>query len=195
MDRNDWRFLTACFGSFFAVGSLYVLWRFADSAAASGWVQAIGAIAAIGVAIYFARSDRAERKRRDLAKAYALISSLTGSIFLLDIELQRVQRVIDQWQAQPPDSANWEAWFRNGQVDIPKPLLDAMPLLRESEDEMVGRFRTVAMLAETFNAYMVKFSKLNQLQVQNTWQQLYPQIAGQLALLRTTVRSITGSSG
>ncbi len=48
------------------------------------------------------------------------------------------------------------------------------------------------MLAETFNAYMIKFSTLNKIQVQNTWYQLYPQIAGQLSLLRTTVKSITG---
>ena len=191
MDRNDWLFFTACFGAFFTVGAVYVLWRYADSTASAGWAQAFGTIGALGVAIYFPRRDRAERKQRDLAKAYALLKSLTGSIFLLDIDLVRVQRVIDQQQAHAPDFANWEPWFRNGQVDIPKPLLDAMPLLRESDDPMVGRFCTVAMLAETFNAYMVKFSRLNPAQVQAGWQQLYPQITGQLALLRSSVRSIT----
>jgi hypothetical protein len=192
MERNDWILLTAFFAPILTFGALFIVWKFADDSTAASWVQAFGAIAAIAVAIYFARADRADRRRGEVRRAYALLQSLTGSIFLLDIELQRVQRVIDQYQMLPPDSANWDSWFKNGKIEIPSPLKDAMPLMQASEDEMVGRFRTVAMLAETFNAYMIKFSTLNKIQVQNTWYQLYPQIAGQLSLLRTTVKSITG---
>lgn len=160
----------------------------------AAWVQSFGAIGGIAVAVFLARMDRRDRKRSDVRKAYALIQSLTGSIFLIDIDLNRVQQVIDQGRDAAPDNANWDRWFQSGRVDVPKPLREAMPMMQASEDEMVGRFRTVAMLAETFNDYMVKFQSLDRAQVSQNWRGLYTQISGQFALLRETVRTITGTA-
>jgi hypothetical protein len=191
MGREDWLLAAGVFGACFTVGALYILYHFAGSANAAAWVQAIGAVLAILVAIYFARSDRADRKRSEERKAYSLVGSLTGSIFLMDMEVSRVERVIGQYRNEAPSAHAWQQWFKSGRIDIPSPLSAAMPMMQTSENEMVGRFRTITMLAHTFNAHMEKFSTLDRNESAEKWAALYQQIAGQVELIRKTLDSIT----
>jgi hypothetical protein len=88
MNRNDQIFVVRLFGSCFAVMAAYILARYADSQTAAGWVQAVGTLLALIIAIAVPYQT-AEAERDRIRKARAERAELLNIILVGDVKTLR----------------------------------------------------------------------------------------------------------
>lgn len=166
----------------------------ATTDAVAAWVQAFGVIGALFVAIFIplkTEQDRVAKEAEERGeKTFSVASSLTGAIWLLDVDVNRVLRKVAQAQAQPPTEAFWQDWVKGLVLPIPPALISAVPLMHGLQENIIGPFRTAAMLAETFNGYTERWAKLEYAGIAQNWPVMHKQISAQIVLLRRTIQSV-----
>lgn len=193
LDRGDYILLSVMFGAFATI----ILASAAESnksEVVASWFEALGVAGALLVAILIPlkteRSRRLEEAEERGMRTYSVAHSLTGAIWLLEIEVSRARRRIQQQSQQPPAQPFWQDWARGLKLSIPPALPASLPLMHGLQEDIIGPFRTAAMLADTFNGYTEQWAKTNYVGIGNNWPILYGQIQGQLILLGAAIHNV-----
>lgn len=148
-------------------------------------VVAIVGAAVIPTALYLAQ--RRARKLERLEKSGSLATGLIGAIWLLETEIDRVERELARYRDDPPSTDAWNAWFGDLILNIPQPLTAALPQMLEAQENIIGPFRQSEMLAVTFNGYVARFQTLRDRLQSKDWPQLHERISSSLQLTRKAV--------
>ena len=193
MDRND----IILFGSFLAALAAVVLAaaaRSSSSETVATWFEALGVVGAFIVAIVMPLKIESNAAAKAIIergeRTYSVASSLTGAIWLLDIEISRTERKIVASAGAPPEEPMWQDWVTGLKLAIPPALMAALPLMHGLQGNIIGPFRTAAMLSDTFNGYTDRWAKLPYNGIAQNWPVLHGQIGAQIMLLRRTVVAV-----
>jgi len=193
MQRNDLILFGALVAAFLTIFLVALVQAYPTSGVAAAWAQAVFSIIGIAVAIAvptaLALSEKRERKERRLERSGSLAMSLIGAIWLLEAETDRATKVLYACQNAPPGPISWTEWFDALTLEIPEILLSSIPLMIDTQENIVGPFRLSAVMAMTFNGYVGKFRLTPWTEAEKKWSELFNLIARNLQLTRDSIAS------
>jgi hypothetical protein len=158
----------------------------------AGYVQAVGTIGAVVIALYAPRiaayfSRRANQEERR-TRTLILVQSLGTPTIDVGVEADRIKRELEDIRKLPPDSGAWPGWFE-------KKLLLKPPLqfeylhqhLADTDPELTRVFRQVAESVVSYNSIRAQTANFPQTIAQSDWFNVWRGLAEAIDRVRDAV--------
>jgi hypothetical protein len=140
----------------------------------AGYVQAVGTVGAIVIAMYapriaahFSKKARQEERR---ARTLVLVRSLGTPTIDVGVEADRIKRALEEIKRLPPNAGAWADWFE--QRLLLKPPLQFEFLhqhLGDTDPELTRVFREVAESVVSYNSIRVQTGCVPQSIAHSDW--------------------------
>lgn len=140
----------------------------------AGYVQAIGTVGAVIIALYAPRiaayfSQQASREERR-ARTVILVQSLATPTIDVGVEADRIKRALDETKNHPPRPSAWVDWFENRLLlKTPHQFEFLNQHLADTDPALTRVFREVAESVVSYNSVRAQTATFGRPVVESDW--------------------------